>query len=47
VAAAGHLGWQTPQIVHTEPKTALRLFKSNRDAGLLLTAALLAQQFPR
>ena len=46
-AAAGHLGWQTLQIDRSEPKTALRLFKSNRDAGLLLTAALLTQQFIR
>lgn len=47
VAAAGHLGWQTLQIDRSEPKIALRLFKSNRDAGLLLTAALLTQQFLR
>ena len=44
VAAALHLGWQTLQINSTEPQTALRLFKSNRDTGLLITAALLAQR---
>lgn len=44
VAAGIHLGWQSLQIDSAAPQTALRLFKSNRDTGLWLTAALLAQQ---
>lgn len=42
-AMAVHLLWQSAQIDEASPKTALKLFKSNRDAGLLLTAGLLAQ----
>lgn len=43
-AYAAHLAWQTAQTredIATE--TALKLFRSNRDAGLLLFAGLIAQ----
>ena len=36
----GHLGWQVRNLDADDPAMALRLFKSNRDAGLLLTASL-------
>lgn len=39
----GHLMWQVRRIDLNDPAGALYLFKSNRDAGLLLTAGLLAQ----
>ena len=35
-----HLGWQARQVRADDPQGALRLFKSNRDAGLILFAAL-------
>ena len=38
---AAHLFWQIGKIDEDNPEMALRLFKSNRDAGLLLSAALL------
>lgn len=41
-AFAGHLGWQVARLRTGDPALCLRLFKSNRDAGLLLSAALLA-----
>lgn len=44
LAAGVHLGRQALQIDIAAPDTALRLFISNRDTGLLVTAALLAQQ---
>jgi 4-hydroxybenzoate polyprenyltransferase len=44
LAAGVHLGRQALQIDIATPDTALRLFTSNRDTGLLVTAALLAQQ---
>ena len=44
LAAGVHLGRQALQIDIAAPDTALRLFTSNRDTGLLVTAALLAQQ---
>ena len=34
------LGWQVRNLDADNPAMALRLFKSNRDAGLLLTAGL-------
>ena len=40
---AVHLMWQARRIDLNDPALALYLFKSNRDAGLLLTAGLLAQ----
>ena len=44
IAAIGHLGWQSVQIETDNPDKALRLFKSNRDTGLLLTAGFLIDQ---
>jgi len=38
---AGHLGWQVASIDINDPALCLRLFRSNRDAGLLLFAGLL------
>ena len=43
-AMALHLMWQVRRIDPDDPAQALRLFKSNRDAGLLLAAGLLIQQ---
>ena len=37
---AAHLGWQVSGIDMADPARALRLFRSNRDAGLLLFAGL-------
>jgi 4-hydroxybenzoate polyprenyltransferase len=39
-AAALHLIWQASQVKRDDPQGALRLFKSNRDVGLLVFAAL-------
>ena len=33
-----HLAWQMSQVEGADPATALRLFRSNRDAGLMLFA---------
>ena len=44
-AMALHLVWQVRRMDPQEPALALHLFKSNRDAGLLLTAGMLLQQF--
>jgi 4-hydroxybenzoate polyprenyltransferase len=41
VAFAAHLGWQIRTIDIGDPALCLRLFKSNRDAGLILFAALI------
>jgi 4-hydroxybenzoate polyprenyltransferase len=38
---AVHLAWQVWRIDVDDPTLCLRLFKSNRDAGLLLFAAML------
>jgi 4-hydroxybenzoate polyprenyltransferase len=35
-----HLGWQVRHLNIDDPAGALRLFQSNRDAGLMLTAAM-------
>ncbi len=40
-AFAGHLAWQVSRLRIRDPALCLRLFKSNRDAGLLLFAGLL------
>ena len=42
IAFAAHLAWQIQTIKIENPALCLRLFKSNRDAGLLLFAGLLA-----
>jgi 4-hydroxybenzoate polyprenyltransferase len=39
-AFAAHLGWQVARIDVDDPALCLRLFRSNRDAGLLLFAGL-------
>jgi 4-hydroxybenzoate polyprenyltransferase len=41
-AFAAHLAWQIIRLRIDDPALCLRLFKSNRDAGLLLFAGLLA-----
>jgi 4-hydroxybenzoate polyprenyltransferase len=41
-AFAAHLAWQIARIEIGDSRLCLRLFKSNRDAGLLLFAGLLA-----
>ena len=46
-AFAGHLIWQIPRLEIGDPALCLRLFKSNRDAGLLLFAGLLADAVMR
>ena len=40
IGFALHLGWQIGRIVLGDPGVALRLFRSNRDAGLILFAGL-------
>jgi 4-hydroxybenzoate polyprenyltransferase len=40
-AFAAHLAWQIVRIDIADPALCLRLFKSNRDAGLILFAALI------
>ncbi len=42
-AFAGHLGWQITRINEADGASALRLFRANRDAGMLLFLGLLAQ----
>jgi 4-hydroxybenzoate polyprenyltransferase len=39
-AFAVHLGWQIARLNIDDPALCLRVFKSNRDAGLLLFAGL-------
>jgi 4-hydroxybenzoate polyprenyltransferase len=41
VAFAGHLAWQIGRLDIDDPALCLALFKSNRDAGLILFAALM------
>jgi len=41
VAFAAHLAWQIAKLDIDDPDLCLRVFKSNRDAGLILFAALL------
>jgi 4-hydroxybenzoate polyprenyltransferase len=47
VAFAGQLAWQTARIDIDDPDDCLRLFKSNRDAGLILFAGMLADAYVR
>jgi 4-hydroxybenzoate polyprenyltransferase len=42
---AGHLCWQVARLNRDDPAGALRLFQSNRDAGLILTAGLVYTYF--
>jgi 4-hydroxybenzoate polyprenyltransferase len=44
---AAHLAWQIRRLDTSDPALCLRLFKSNRDAGLLLFAGLLADAVMR
>jgi 4-hydroxybenzoate polyprenyltransferase len=41
IAFAVHLGWQVMRIDIDDPAHCLMLFKSNRDAGLILFGAML------
>ena len=41
LAYAAHLGWQVWRLRPEESALALRLFKSNRDAGLILLSAII------
>lgn len=42
LAFAAHLAWQVATLRRDDPALALKLFRSNRDAGLLLFAGLFA-----
>jgi 4-hydroxybenzoate polyprenyltransferase len=44
---AVHLGWQIARLDIGDPALCLRIFKSNRDAGLLLFAGLLVDALMR
>jgi 4-hydroxybenzoate polyprenyltransferase len=44
---AAHLAWQISRLEIGDPALCLRIFKSNRDAGLLLFAGLLADAMLR
>jgi 4-hydroxybenzoate polyprenyltransferase len=46
-AFAAHLAWQIAKLEIGDPALCLRIFKSNRDAGLLLFAGLLADAMSR
>ena len=46
-AFAAHLAWQIRRLEIADPALCLRLFKSNRDAGLLLFAGLLVDAVMR
>jgi 4-hydroxybenzoate polyprenyltransferase len=43
LAFAGHLTWQVLRLDINDPAHCLKLFKSNRDAGLILFAAMLLE----
>ena len=40
-AFAAHLAWQIARIDIADPDSCLRMFRANRDAGLILFAALI------
>jgi 4-hydroxybenzoate polyprenyltransferase len=46
-AFAAHLGWQIARLKIDDPALCLRVFKSNRDAGLLLFAGLVVDALLR
>jgi len=46
-AFAGHLAWQIMRLDIDDPDRCLRLFKANRDAGLILFAGMLADAYWR
>ena len=41
VAFAAHLAWQIARIAINDPESCLRVFRANRDAGLILFAGIL------
>ena len=43
LAFAGHLAWQVMRLDINDSAYCLKQFKSNRDAGLILFAAMLLQ----
>lgn len=43
VAFAAHLAWQVARLDIDDPAHCLVLFKSNRDAGLILFGAMLIE----
>jgi 4-hydroxybenzoate polyprenyltransferase len=43
IAFAAHLAWQVLRLDIDDPAHCLKLFKSNRDAGLILFAAMLLE----
>ena len=47
LAFAAHLTWQIKRLDIGDPDLCLKLFKSNRDAGLILFAALVLDQLSR
>jgi 4-hydroxybenzoate polyprenyltransferase len=47
VAFAAHLAWQIARLQIEDPALCLRIFQSNRDAGLLLFAGLLVDAVMR
>jgi 4-hydroxybenzoate polyprenyltransferase len=47
IAFALHLAWQVKSIDIDDPALCLRVFRSNRDAGLILFAALVCDAFAR
>ena len=46
-AFAVHLAWQVKRIDISDPALCLRLFKSNRDAGLILFAGMILDAYFR
>jgi 4-hydroxybenzoate polyprenyltransferase len=47
IAFAVHLGWQVGRLTIDDPEVCLAVFKSNRDAGLILFAGLVSQTLAR
>jgi 4-hydroxybenzoate polyprenyltransferase len=47
LAFAAHLAWQVRRLDISDPALCLRLFKSNRDAGLILFAGMILDAFFR
>ena len=47
LAFAGHLAWQVVRLDIDDPDRCLALFKSDRDAGLILFAGMLLDAFVR
>jgi 4-hydroxybenzoate polyprenyltransferase len=43
IGFAGHLAWQVMRLDINDSAQCLKLFKSNRDAGLILFAAMLLE----